>query len=448
GFEVGKEDGIFGARTSDAVAEFQLNVGEPPDGIVGPGTLAALERLRPAVAGPSRAVVREAEDVSRLERSLAGSRIAIDPGHGPDDPGNVGPGGLVEAEATLLLATDLADRLAERGAEPTLLRRGDERPTPSDRALAANALGADLCVSLHFNAGDPSAEGATCFYYGTAATHSPAGRLLAELILEELTTRLGLTDGRTHPLAVAILRETRMPAVQVEPCFLTNPREERLVADPASRGRLAAAIRSDGPTHWPWPSCERPACPPSRSSRASSPTPGRSVWSPTPPPGGAWRPPSRPVWSASSGRERRRRPPREVPTDPRHAGGSARSVPARLGSGARDALEPPPSRFVAGGPAGVQQVQAQQRKAVVVPGHDEAARREEPEGQDPSRRARPVAERLDGPVAALGQVSRDLPDQPPAETPTSMAFHREAVGEVDGVGRGGRGRREALEGGE
>src|SRR5581483_11713305 len=397
GFEVGKEDGIFGARTSDAVAEFQLNVGEPPDGIVGPGTLAALERLRPAVAGPSRAVVREAEDVSRLERSLAGSRIAIDPGHGPDDPGNVGPGGLVEAEATLLLATDLADRLAERGAEPTLLRRGDERPTPSDRALAANALGADLCVSLHFNAGDPSAEGATCFYYGTAATHSPAGRLLAELILEELTTRLG---------------------------------------------------RTDGPTHWPWPSCERPACPPSRSSRASSPTPGRSVWSPTPPPGGAWRPPSRPVWSGSSGRERRRRPPREVPTDPRHAGGSARSVPARLGSGARDALEPPPSRFVAGGPAGVQQVQAKQRKAVVVPGHDEAARREEPEGQDPSRRARPVAERLDGPVAALGQVSRDLPDQPPAETPTSMAFHREAVGEVDGVGRGGRGRREALEGGE
>ncbi len=244
GFEVGKEDGIFGARTSDAVAEFQLNVGEPPDGIVGPGTLAALERLRPAVAGPSRAVVREAEDVSRLERSLAGSRIAIDPGHGPDDPGNVGPGGLVEAEATLLLATDLADRLAERGAEPTLLRRGDERPTPSDRALAANALGADLCVSLHFNAGDPSAEGATCFYYGTAATHSPAGRLLAELILEELTTRLGLTDGRTHPLAVAILRETRMPAVQVEPCFLTNPREERLVAEPASRGRLAVAIAS------------------------------------------------------------------------------------------------------------------------------------------------------------------------------------------------------------
>src|SRR5581483_7563547 len=76
GFEVGKEDGIFGARTSDAVAEFQLNVGEPPDGIVGPGTLAALERLRPAVAGPSRAVVREAEDVSRLERSLAGSRSA------------------------------------------------------------------------------------------------------------------------------------------------------------------------------------------------------------------------------------------------------------------------------------------------------------------------------------------------------------------------------------
>ena len=49
-------------------------------------------------------------------------------------------------------------------------------------------------------------------------------------------------DGRTHPLAIAILRETRMPAVQVEPCFLTNPKEAELLEDPEFHARIAHAI--------------------------------------------------------------------------------------------------------------------------------------------------------------------------------------------------------------
>ncbi|MGQ0668684.1 MAG: N-acetylmuramoyl-L-alanine amidase family protein, partial [Actinomycetota bacterium] len=65
------------------------------------------------------------------------------------------------------------------------------------------------------------------------------------VIQEQLTSRLPLKDGRTHRLAVAILRETRMPAVQVEPCFLTNPREEQLLADAEFRRQAAAAI-ADG----------------------------------------------------------------------------------------------------------------------------------------------------------------------------------------------------------
>lgn len=245
GFDVGKEDGIFGGQTHVAVAEFQRNVGEKTDGIVGPGTVDALERLRPTVEGPSRAVVREAEDVRSMQRSLLGSPVAIDPGHGEGDPGDVGPGGLVEAHATVLLAADLASELAARGAIPSILRRENQNPSPSQRARAANALGAVLFVSLHLNAGEPGAEGATCFYFGTESTYSPAGQRLAELIQEELTLRLGLKDARTHRLAVTVLRETRMPAVQVEPCFLTNPDEERLLADPSERRRLAAAI-ADG----------------------------------------------------------------------------------------------------------------------------------------------------------------------------------------------------------
>ena len=244
GFDTGKEDGIFGQTTHAAVAEFQRNTGAQVDGIVGLDTIDALDRLRPAVEGPSRAVVRETEAVLRPPGTVEGARIAIDAGHGAGDPGNIGPDGLVEAEVALLLATDLADELRALGAEPTILRAADENPTPSERARAANALDAALCVSLHMNAGAPEAEGTSCFYYGTETTWSPAGERLADTVVDELTTRLGLKDGRTHRLAIPLLRETRMPAVQIEVCFITRPGEEKLLADPSLRRELAAAIAS------------------------------------------------------------------------------------------------------------------------------------------------------------------------------------------------------------
>lgn len=242
GFDAGREDGILGVRTGAAITEFQRNIGARPDGIVGPDTIEALERIRPAMPGPSRAVVREAEYVRTMTTTLAGSRIAIDPGHGPDDPGNVGPSGFTEAELTLLLASDLADALHALGAVPFVLRGTDETPSPTERARTANELGSALCISVHLNGGEPTAEGSTCFYYGTEDTYSPAGQRLAEMVQTQLTERLGLKDGRTHPLAVALLRETRMPAVQTEPCFVTNGREESLVLDPRERRRIAEAI--------------------------------------------------------------------------------------------------------------------------------------------------------------------------------------------------------------
>ena len=242
GFDAGREDGILGEGTGRAIVEFQRNVGIKPDGIVGPEVVRALERIRPATPGPSRAVVREAETIATMTATLAGSRIAIDPGHGPDDPGHIGPSGLSEGEIAVLLASDLADELAAHGAIPSILRSVDETPSASERARAANELGAALCISVHMNGGEPMAEGCTCFFYGTEETFSPAGQRLAELVQDAVTEGLGLKDGRTHRLAVALLRETRMPAIQVEPCFITNPSEEAIVTDPPRRRALAAAI--------------------------------------------------------------------------------------------------------------------------------------------------------------------------------------------------------------
>jgi N-acetylmuramoyl-L-alanine amidase len=242
GFDAGKEDGILGRATADAVMEFQRNVAEKVDGIVGLDTVRSLERMRPADDGPGRALVREEEAVRSMDSSLAGSTIAIDAGHGGDDSGNEGPTGSREADLTALLAAALAEALRARGAQPTILLPRAKDSSPTERAHAANAMDAAVCVSVHLAAGDPDARGATCAYWGTGTTHSPAGQRLAELIQGALIGQVGLSDGGIRPLTISLLRETRMPAVQVEPCHLTNEKDEHLLAEEGFRQRVAEAI--------------------------------------------------------------------------------------------------------------------------------------------------------------------------------------------------------------
>lgn len=241
GFESGKEDGIFGRRTDVALRSFQTNVAARADGIAGLATVQMLERLRPTVRGSSRSMVREQEDMRDVRRGLAAAIVALDAGHGPDDPGIRGPAGTAEEDATLELARACARELERRGARTILVRDGDRTPGTTDRAEAANRASADAFISLHLG-GEASGEGASTSYWGTATSHSPAGKRIAELVQERLVTSLGLIDGRTRPLAVAILRETRMPAVIVEPCFLSNPDEERRLADPPFIEGVAVAI--------------------------------------------------------------------------------------------------------------------------------------------------------------------------------------------------------------
>jgi N-acetylmuramoyl-L-alanine amidase len=243
GFHAGRADGIFGERCDQAVRDLQRNVGMRPDGIVGPETLHALNRVLRPEEVLSGAMVREQEALNRLNTSLDGARVAIDPGHDPGDPGAVGPSGLTEADAAFFLSQAVVAELDRRGADPLLLRGREEDPPPDERARLANEWGAEALLSIHLNGhSDPAAEGAMCLYFGNEVTFSPSGQRLADMIQDELGTRLGLKDGRTHRMSITILRETRMPAVQVEPCFVTNPREEWLLREEAFRRDVAIAI--------------------------------------------------------------------------------------------------------------------------------------------------------------------------------------------------------------
>jgi N-acetylmuramoyl-L-alanine amidase len=113
-----------------------------------------------------------------------------------------------------------------------------EGPDSSERAARANGLDADLLISVHLNENEePTAEGTSTYFFGS----SHSGAALAEKIQHELVG-LGLRDCRSHARSYAILRETRMPAVLVEPVFITNDDEEKRLEDPEFVRSLAAAI--------------------------------------------------------------------------------------------------------------------------------------------------------------------------------------------------------------
>jgi N-acetylmuramoyl-L-alanine amidase len=236
GFDAGREDGLFGEKTDRAMREFQRNVGEEPDGIVGLHAIDVLRRMRPLEHVPSRALVREAEELRQMRTSIRGQVIAIDPG----DPGE--PGEL----CTYSIAEALRDELEALQAKPLLLRAKEEELGPAERARAANEMGAVMCVSIELAAGVAEASGPTVSYFGNDQTYSPAGMSLARLILAEIEREIGVR-GRLLRSAVSMLRETRMPAVQVEPAWTTNEREALLIGDPAfARGvglAVAAGIR-------------------------------------------------------------------------------------------------------------------------------------------------------------------------------------------------------------
>jgi N-acetylmuramoyl-L-alanine amidase len=256
GFHAGRADGIFGERCDRAVRDFQRNVGMRPDGIVGPDTLHALGRVLRPDEVLSGAMVREHEAISRLNATLHGARVAVDPGHGSSDPGAVGPSGLTEAEAAFLLSEAVVAELDRRGAKPLLLRGAADDPPVEERARIANEWGAEALLSIHVNAhSDPGAEGAMCLYFGNEVAFSPSGQRLADLIQDELATRLGLKDGRTHRMSITILRETRSIRRPPARPTIAGRRGGRA---PATRDPARRRARAPGRPVRPPNACARP----------------------------------------------------------------------------------------------------------------------------------------------------------------------------------------------
>jgi len=237
-------DGLFGVRTEAALRDLQRGLGLAGDGICGPNTLRALGALARAVGGGDPWALRQQAAVAVAGSSLAGKVVVLDPGHGGTDPGVTGYG-LTEAEIALDVATRVQGRLAAIGVSPVLTRGADSGPDEMTRAALAEDVGADVVLSVHCD-GHPSprAGGVASFYWGDerVGARSAVGEQLAQLVQSEITARTGLLDLRSHACTLDMVRITRMPAVQVELGYLTNPDDARLLADGGFRDAIAESL--------------------------------------------------------------------------------------------------------------------------------------------------------------------------------------------------------------
>lgn len=212
--------------------------------------------------------------------------VAIDPGHGGEDPGASGPGGLREKTVVLDIARRLEAQLAGiPGFQPVMTRTGDYYVARKKRRDQARALKADLFVSIHADAfTKPSANGASVYALSLRGATSATAQYLADsentsdliggvavnesdamlmdvladlsmtatldsslkigaLVLEQLGGVARLHKRQVEQAAFTVLKSADVPSILVETGFISNPQEAERLATPAYQDKLARAIR-------------------------------------------------------------------------------------------------------------------------------------------------------------------------------------------------------------
>lgn len=189
GFDSGRADGIFGPATARALDDFQHNCGLYVDGVCGVATVKALQVLaRQTGTGPGVAVIRELESLTATARSLADMRIVV------------GQFGGLSA-----LARQLVQALRQRSA--TVI--ASDEPDSAAQAAAANRFAASVYIGFETHAEPES----IIHYFAVPQFESAGGRTLAELLAADGATRLHGFTPTVRGMRLAVLRETRMPAV-------------------------------------------------------------------------------------------------------------------------------------------------------------------------------------------------------------------------------------------
>ena len=252
------------------------------------------ERLRDVRVGEPQASQKEVEArLKRVEQAVAESemalsqqlglkarRIVVDAGHGGHDSGAVGPSGLLEKDVTLDIALKLAQKLRASGYEVFLTRTDDRFVKLEDRTRFANKVQGDVFISIHCNASPNKKTRGIETYTLNVASDKYAARLAArenagaekgigelQFILADLATKANTVESGQLARSVQsslvsalsqkykevkslghrealffVLLGARMPSILVEVSFLSNPEDEKLLANSQYRTHVADGI--------------------------------------------------------------------------------------------------------------------------------------------------------------------------------------------------------------
>jgi N-acetylmuramoyl-L-alanine amidase len=242
GFDPGSVNGLFDARAARAVRDFQKNAGLQDDGVVDAAVFKTLNTYAAQTLGTHQLPDKSG---GYFPEDLFSGTIVVDAAHGGRDTGYVVPGHLKlsEADLNLAVAHELAQILPAR--EVLLTRSDDEEVSAADRAFLANSSEAKMVVSIHHAAhSSPSACGTASYYFERRGYRSHRGRMAAIYLQRGVSRTLGTCDIGEFGRSYEILRETNIPAVVVEPLYLTNAQELELAADPYYPATVAEAIAS------------------------------------------------------------------------------------------------------------------------------------------------------------------------------------------------------------
>jgi N-acetylmuramoyl-L-alanine amidase len=238
GFDPGAVNGLFDERTTRALKEFQRNAGLIPDGVVDAGVFKVLETYATQTLGTHQLPDKNG---GYFPEDFFYGTIVLDAAHGGRDRGHVCPSGLSEADLNMAVVQELAQILPAR--EILLTRSGDEEVSNSDRAYLANSARAKMVISIHHAAySSPKASGTASFYFSRLGYQSHRGRMAATYIQKGVSQALRTLDVGEFGRSYDILRETNMPAIVLEPLYLTNPREFKLASDPYYPATVAEAV--------------------------------------------------------------------------------------------------------------------------------------------------------------------------------------------------------------
>jgi N-acetylmuramoyl-L-alanine amidase len=269
------------SAVNDALEELIQKIERPPPSAVAPAP-------PPVAAAPKPAPTPEAKPpaTAAVDRLIV---IALDPGHGGEDPGAIGPSGLKEKDVVLAVGLKLRERLQSNPNIRVLMTRDADFFVPlQDRVRKARRVQADLFVSIHADAFlTPQARGASVFVLSDGAATSAAARWMANKenaadmvggvnvgaatkdanvlrALLDMSTTAQIKDslklgsevlgqigrvGRLHKKRVeqagfAVLKAPDIPSILVETAFISNPEEEEKLRDPDYQDQLVDALAS------------------------------------------------------------------------------------------------------------------------------------------------------------------------------------------------------------